>query len=105
MSVGETTIGIKERAITRDSLVQQINRLEQIRSFSGCDRRSEQKLFGASVEIESAEVVRRRTFHRSLLGWRELGLQLIGNSLCNLVLNCENIGELPIITLSPQVLI
>src|SRR5207249_280429 len=101
MSVGELAIRIEKRWITRDSLVQQIDRLEGIR-FP--DRRRPQKnIFGARVEIERADVARRRTLDCVLFTRRKFGLQLIRNRLRDLALNREHVRKIAVIGLSPYV--
>src|SRR6266480_3157968 len=101
MSVGELAIRIKKRWITRDSLVQQIDRLEGI-PFP--DRRRPQKnIFGARVEIERADVARRRTLDCVLFTRRKFSLQLISNRLRDLALNGEHVRQIAVICLPPYV--
>src|SRR6266516_6139415 len=99
MSVGELTIRIEKRWITRHSLVQQIDRLEAIRFPPGAYRRK--NIFGARVEIERADVARRVTFDCVLFTRRKFSLQLVGNSLCDLTLNGEHVRQIAVITLGP----
>src|SRR4030095_2875013 len=88
MSVGKLAIRIEKRRITRDSPVQQIDCLELFR----CPGRVRvQKNFGARVEIERADVARRRTFDGVLFAWRKLCLQLFGNRLRDLALNRKHV--------------
>src|SRR6266700_7503176 len=101
MSVGELEIRIKKRWITSDSLVQQIDRLEAIRFPPGAYRRK--NIFGARVEIERADVTRRRTLDCLLFTRRKFRLQLIGNRLCDLALNGEHVRKIAVIGLSPYV--
>src|ERR1700746_498532 len=100
MSVGELAIRPEKRWITRDSLVQQIGRLEQIR-FHGTAKAYQKKIFGARVEIEGCDVARRGAFDCVLFTWRKLGLKLLGNRLCDFTLNCEHIRKIAIISLPP----
>src|SRR5439155_14365227 len=101
MSVGELTIRIEKRWITRHSLVQQIDRLEGIRFRDrACPQ---QNIFGARVEIERADVARRRTLDCVLFTRRKFCLQLISDCFCNLALNSEYVREIAVISLSPYV--
>src|SRR5947209_19486675 len=87
MSEGELAIRIKKRWITRDSLVQQIDRLEGI-CFP--DRpRPQKNIFSARVDIERADVARRRTLDCGLLTRRQLSIHRIGTPLRNVTLSCE----------------
>src|SRR6266481_8704644 len=101
MSVGELAIRIEKRWITRDSLVQQIDRLEAIRFPPGAYRRK--NIFGARVEIERADVARRRTLDCVLFARRKFRLQLICDCFCNLALNSEYVCQIAVISLSPYV--
>src|SRR6266581_6522301 len=92
MSVGELTIRIEKRWITRDSLVQQIDRLEGIRTHARAGR--QKNIFGARIEIERADVARWRTLDGVLFTRRKFCLQLISNRLRDLALNGEHIGEI-----------
>src|SRR5882724_12656350 len=99
MSEGELAIRIKKRWITRDSLVQQIDRLEGIR-FP--DRAfPQQNIFGARVEIERADVARRRTLDCVLFTRPKVGLQLFGNRLRDLALNRKHVRQIAVIRLPP----
>src|SRR5439155_5523283 len=99
MGEGELAIRIKKRWITRDSLVQQIDRLKGIR-FP--DRRRPQKnIFGARVEIEGADVARWRTLDCVLFTRRKFCLQLIGNRLRDFTLNSEHVRQIAVISLGP----
>ena len=56
MSQDELEIGIEKRWIMCDSLVQQIDGLQQIRFPRSARLSCQKKIFGASVEIEGGEV-------------------------------------------------
>src|SRR5437588_12817861 len=89
MSAGKLAMGIEKRWITRDSLGEQIARLEVIR------------FLGARVKIERADVGRRGTFDGVLFAWRKVGLQLFGNRLRDLALNREHVRQIAVISLPP----
>src|SRR5438552_17662965 len=101
MSVGKLAIRIEKRWITRHSLVQQIDRLEAIRFPPGAYR--QKNIFGARVEIERADVARRRTLDCVLFTRRKFCLQLIRNRLRDLTLTGEHVGQIAVMTLSPYV--
>src|SRR5439155_21043660 len=101
MSVGELTIRIEKRWITRDRLVQQIDRLEAIRFPPGAYR--QKNIFGARVEIERADVARWRTLDCVLFTRRKFSLQLISNRLRDLALNRKHVRQIAVISLPPQV--
>src|SRR6266550_7839360 len=99
MSEGELAIRIEKRWIARDSLVQQIHRLEAIRFPPEACR--QKNIFGTRVEIERADVPRRVTFDGVLFTRRKFRLQLIGNRLCDLTLNREHVRQIAVISLGP----
>src|SRR5207247_8460481 len=99
MSVGELTIRIEKRWITRHSLVQQIDRLEAIRFLPGAYR--QKNIFGARVKIERADVARRRTLDCLLFTRRKFGLQLVRDRLRDLALDGEHVREIAVIRLPP----
>ena len=57
MSEGELAIRLEKRWIARDSLVQQIDCLQQIRDRLSLS--SQKEYFGARIEIESNEILGR----------------------------------------------
>ena len=102
LSEGELAIASKNAWITRDSLVQQIGRLQQIGFPMTAGKRRQKKIFGVRVEIERCDIGRRAAFNGALLAWRELRLELVGDGLCDLALNSENIGQIAIVSLRPE---
>src|SRR6266576_2776307 len=99
MSPGELAVRIDKRWVSRNGLVQQIDRLQQILSLSA--GRPQKKILGARVEIECADVARRRAFDGVLFSWRKLCLQLIGDRPCNLALNGEYVSQIAVIRVPP----
>src|SRR5947207_629835 len=98
VSRGEQAIRFEKRWITRDSLVQEISRLQEI-----CFRTpARENIFGSSVEFESGDVICGSSLNSSLFACRKAGLQLLGNRSCDLTLNREYIGDIAVITLSPK---
>src|SRR6266545_2371204 len=56
MSVGELAIRIEKRWIARDSLIQQLDRLQEIGFCLTAKARFQNKIFRAAVEIEGGEI-------------------------------------------------
>src|SRR6266849_4912389 len=96
MSVGELAICLEKRWIMRDSLVQQIDRLQKIGSRITAKDRCKKKIIGARVEIERADITRRGALDGALFGWGKFCLQLVGDRLCDLALNSEYVGKIAI---------
>src|SRR5438132_14390891 len=101
MGVGELALREKERRISGQRLVQQINRLQQIRPTNGAETCRKNEILGATVEIERSHIRRRRLFDGSFFTRRKLRLQLIRNRLGDLALNGEDVGQITIVSLSP----
>src|SRR4030095_6652129 len=101
MSEGELAIRIEKRWITSDGLVQQIDRLEVIRLPARAV--PQQNIFGARVEIERADVTRRRTLDCVFFTRRKFSLQLVGDRLCDLTLNGEHVRQTAVISLGQWV--
>src|SRR4029453_283707 len=101
MSQGEQTICLEKRCITRYSLIQQIDSLQQSRSRSTA-KPCQKKIIGARIKIESRNVARRGAFDCVLFTWRKLGLKLLGNRLCNFALNGKNGRQIAVIIFSPS---
>jgi len=72
MSESELAISIEKRWITRDSPVQQIDCLELFRFPDQALR--QKNIFGVRVEIERADVARRRTLDCVLFTRRKFSL-------------------------------
>src|SRR6266536_1066862 len=104
MSVRELAIRLEKRRVTRDSLVQQIGRLEQFRS-RGTAKARQKKIFDASVEAERRDVARRGKFDCVHFPWRKLGLKLLGNRLRDFTLNREHIRKIAVISLRPSLFV
>ena len=63
MSVGELATRIEKRWIARQSLIQQLDPLEQIRFCLTAKARFQNKIFRAVVEIEGGEIGSRWTLN------------------------------------------
>jgi len=54
------------------------------------------------IVIERCDVGRRRALDGALLAWRELRLELICDGFCYLALNSEDVGQIAIVSLRPE---
>src|SRR5262249_21106337 len=85
----QLTVCLEKRRIPRDSLVQKIDRFQQV-LFPGiakeCGRR---KTFGAGIKIEGIEVSGRWSLDIALLIRRDFGVKLVGDRLGYFTLNCK----------------
>ena len=103
VDIGQLALSEKKGGITRQRLVQEIDRLEIIlRSQSTKAGRQKQSL-GASVKIERGEVGRRSLLDRFLLVRRQFRLQLLGDRLCDLALDREHVIHRSIVVIRPLV--
>src|SRR5215469_8334404 len=93
-----------KRRITRDRLVKQLHRLKKILSlprrayFAFVD-----KFFGTEIQIVCSDIRSGSFLDRTLFLWRWLGSKAIGDRLGNLALNSENVGQISLIFLCPNV--
>ena len=76
MSVGELAIGLEKRGITRDSLVQQIGGLEQVRHRPTAKQR-QKKVSRPEVKIVGDKIRGRWLFNGGFLDSRDFGFKLI----------------------------
>ena len=102
MGGGELAVSNKEGWIAGNGLIQQISRLQKILPVSGVEAERQHKTGGTTVEIEGRYIRRWRVFDRLLLVRRKLRPKLIGDRLRDLTLNGENIREIAIVSLRPE---
>src|ERR1051325_8002804 len=103
MKPGKLAIGIEKRWITLNSLLQQFDYLKMKASLlADIETQPYKKTFGARVKVERGDVARRGTFDRVLFTWREFCLQLVRNGFGDLALNGEDISQIAIVGLRPQ---
>src|SRR5437867_3934083 len=101
VSPGELAIRIEKRGIACDSLIQQLGPLEQISFIVAAKGRIQKKILGARVQIERGDIACWGTFDCVFFSWRKFCLQLLRNRHCDLALNGEYVGGVPIISLPP----
>src|SRR5262245_29552081 len=101
--VGEEAVRLEKRGIARRSLVQQIDCLQQIRSPAATERRREKEILGARVEIERDEVRSWPALNGPFLSSRDFGVQSLCDFFRNLALDGEQIVQIAIVLLRPNV--
>src|SRR6266571_3729656 len=99
MSEGELAIRIEKRWITRDSLVQQIDRLEGFPPGAYRQKNS----FGARVKVEGCEVGGWLALDGQFLRSRHFGVKLLSDFLRDLALDCEYVIQVTIVFFGPDV--
>src|SRR5438105_11185415 len=91
MRIGELAIRVEKRWIPGDSLVQQFCRLQQIRFCLTAQGRFQQKILGATIEIERSKIARRCVLDGQSFARRNFGVKLLSDLLCNFALNSEHV--------------
>src|SRR4029077_17536955 len=102
MRMNELHLSIKERWITCECLVQKINSTIQTLSLNCTEAYTENQVLRPAVEFERRNVASRALLDCVLLRRRELGLQLVGYRFGDLTLNREDIGEVAVVSLRPE---
>src|ERR1051326_5989064 len=93
----EQAICFEKGWIMRDSLVQQISGLQQVRF-----RIPARESIGSSIEIKGRDVICGGLLHLGLFACRKPGLQLAGNRCGDLTLNREYTGKGTVVSLRPE---
>src|SRR5438552_1840820 len=102
MSEGELAKRIEKRRIACDSLIQQLDPLEQIRFCLTTEARIQNKIFRAVVEIEGCEIGSRPALNGQFLSGRNFGVKLLSDFLCDLTLDCEDVVQVAIVLFRPD---
>src|SRR4029077_5319029 len=103
MSEGELAKRIEKRWITGHSLIQQLDPLEQIRFCLTTKARTQNKIFGAAVEIEGSEIACWPALDGHSLSGRNFGVKLLSDFLCDLALDREHLIQIAVVFLCPHV--
>src|SRR5215469_7873432 len=107
MSPRELAICLEERWITRYSLVQQIDRFQQIRlciTASGRGKaHSQKKIFGATIEIKGGEIHCWWPLNSQTFIGRDFDVKLARDFLSDLTLDSEDIFQIAIVFFRPHV--
>src|SRR6266550_9200511 len=92
-----------ERWVARGRALEELDCLREVLVLEcACAGRQEES-FGAAVLIEGNKIGRRSLLDGFLLVRRELRLQLLGDGLGDLALDDEDIGQIAIISLRPNI--
>src|SRR5439155_25639297 len=94
MSPGELTVPLEKRWVSRDSLVQQISRLQQLLLPTNATARRQKKIFGASVEIEAGEIGGWWSLDREFFSECDLCVKLLSDLLRDLALDCGYVVQI-----------
>src|SRR6266513_1928096 len=101
--LGEEAVRLEKRGIARHSLVQQIDRLQQIGSPFATEGRGEKEILAACVKIECDEVGGWLALNGPFLSSRDLGVQAFRHSLRDLALDGKHVVQIAIVLLGPYV--
>src|SRR5258707_13592480 len=99
MNLGESAICLEERWVAGDSLVQQIDCLQQFCS-GGTAKTCQKKVLGVCIKTQSGDVARRGMLDFALFIWRKICIKLVVDRPYDLVLNCEDVTKHAVIALS-----
>ena len=102
MSERELAKRIEKRRIACDSLIQQLDPLEQIRFCLTTEARIQNKIFRAVVEIEGCEVGSRCALNGQFLSGRNFRVKLFRDFLCDLTLDSEHVVQVAIVLFRPH---
>src|SRR6266567_9504234 len=103
MSRGEPAIRLEKRRIARHSLVQQNDCLQPSRSRVATERRCQKEIVAARVKIERGEVDGWLVLNGQFLSRCDFGVQPFGDSLRDLALDSEQLVQIAIVLLGPDV--
>ena len=103
VDIGQLALSEEKGGITRQRLVQEIDRFEIILSSQSTKAGGQKQSLGARVKIESGDIFGGRLLDCAFLSWRKFRLQLISDLFCDFTLNGKDIVYGPIIILSPFV--
>ena len=103
VSRGELAIRLEKRWIACHSLIQQIDCLQPIRFRRATERRRQKEIVGTRVKIERDEVGGWLALNGQFLSSCDFGVQSFGDSLRNLALDGEQIIQITVVLLGPNV--
>src|SRR5438094_3270304 len=100
MSKGQLAIRIQKRWVARDSPVQQIDSLPKIHYLAPSLQKN---IIGARIQIKSNEIPGRFALNGQFLSRCNFGMQLLGDFLRDLALDCEHVVPIAVILFNPDV--
>src|SRR4029077_21014449 len=101
MSMRESAIRLEEVRITGNSLVQQIDRLQQI-CFQAAAETQREKSLGTIIKIESDEIGCWRLFNGKFLCSRNFRAKALSDRSCKLTLDRKQVIQIAIVFLRPD---
>ena len=99
VSKGQSAIRIEKRWVARDSPVQQIDSLPKIQYLAPSLQKN---IIGARIQIKSNEIPGRFTLNGQFLSRCNFGMQLLGDFLRDLALDCEHVVQIAVILFDPH---
>src|SRR5437667_7988113 len=100
MSEGQLAIRIEKRWVARDSPVQQIDSLPKIQYLAPSLQKN---IIGARIQIKSNEIPGRFALNGQFLSRCNFGMKLPSDFLRDLALDCEQVVQIAIVLLGPEV--
>src|SRR5258707_4178354 len=100
MSESQLAIRLQKRWVARDSPVQQIDSLREIRWSAVFPRKN---IIGARIKIESNEIPSRLALNGLFLSGCNFDMKLRGDFLRDLALDCEQVIQIAIVLFDPDV--
>src|SRR5207237_8307853 len=82
VDIGQLALSEEKGGVTRQRLVQEIDRFEIILSSQSTKAGGQKQSLGARVKIESGDIFGGRLLDCAFLIWRKFRLQLIGDLFC-----------------------
>jgi len=76
--------------------------MHQISSADGAEACAQVEILGATIKIECGHIRRRLLLNRGFFARRKLGLQLIRNCLGDFTLDGEDVGQVAVVRLGPE---
>src|SRR4029453_11022529 len=93
----QLAIGLEERRVVHDSLVQQIGCLKQVGSRGSTKGARQKETLRSAVEIEGGQVRGRRLLNRQFLGGGELGVKLLHYVFRDFTLNGKEVFQIAVV--------
>src|SRR6266550_6282017 len=103
MCIGELALRSEKGGIACQGLVEQFDSLPQVLRKNRTEANVKNEILRSAVEFKSSDVCGWALLDRTFLGGGELRLQLVGDAFGNVALDGEDVGQIAIIGLRPEV--
>jgi hypothetical protein len=103
MRVGELALSCEKGGIACKRLVKQIDPCAQVLCKNRTEAYVKNEILRTAIEFKSSDICGWALLDRTFLGGRELRLQLVGDAFGDLALDGEDIGQIAIVGLRPEV--